>query len=244
MHYLSTLLETSQGLICLVGSGGKTTLMFKLANYLASKEKRVLTTTTTKIRPPNHTQSPFLECVSDPLQWLRNRLQSCPCKHISLAASFDKKNNKLLGYHPKSIDRIWEEDFFDWIIVEADGAAQRPLKAPGSREPVLCSKSSHVIALVGLEGIDKRLNTENVFRVKEYADLSGLRPEESINPSAAADVIVSPQGLFKGIPEQAQAIACLNKVDKCPSTGYRLKQLLLAQGYRTVLGSLNKNYFK
>ncbi len=39
-------------LITLVGAGGKTTLMFALARELLTGHKKIITTTTTKIYPP------------------------------------------------------------------------------------------------------------------------------------------------------------------------------------------------
>ena len=47
-------------LITLVGAGGKTTLMFALANELLAGHKKIITTTTTKIYPPEPGQSPAL----------------------------------------------------------------------------------------------------------------------------------------------------------------------------------------
>ena len=45
------------GVISLVGAGGKTTLMFRLARELADTGERVLTTTTTRILRPTKEQS-------------------------------------------------------------------------------------------------------------------------------------------------------------------------------------------
>ena len=45
------------GVISLVGAGGKTSLMFRLAHELEKAGERVLTTTTTKIYEPSADQS-------------------------------------------------------------------------------------------------------------------------------------------------------------------------------------------
>jgi probable selenium-dependent hydroxylase accessory protein YqeC len=47
-------------LIALVGAGGKTTLMFTLAEELARRKGRVVTTTTTRIFPPEVKESPLI----------------------------------------------------------------------------------------------------------------------------------------------------------------------------------------
>src|SRR4030043_2196231 len=58
-------LEESLGLkakelISLVGAGGKTTLMFRLAKELVAGGKKVVTTTTTKILEPTSDETAFL----------------------------------------------------------------------------------------------------------------------------------------------------------------------------------------
>ena len=53
--------------VALVGGGGKTTLMFALAGELLQAGKKVITTTTTKIRGQEATRAPYkVFALSDP----------------------------------------------------------------------------------------------------------------------------------------------------------------------------------
>ena len=54
------LLLRGGGVVSLVGAGGKTSLMFKLARELSTAGETVLTTTTTKIYTPSPQQSPWV----------------------------------------------------------------------------------------------------------------------------------------------------------------------------------------
>jgi probable selenium-dependent hydroxylase accessory protein YqeC len=59
------------GVISIVGAGGKTTLMFRLAGELARVGHRVLTTTSTKIFRPNNEQSSIVMTSNDPIDVVR-----------------------------------------------------------------------------------------------------------------------------------------------------------------------------
>ena len=50
----------ANGVVCFVGAGGKTSLMFRLAKELEADGVTVLTTTTTKIHIPTEQQSPHV----------------------------------------------------------------------------------------------------------------------------------------------------------------------------------------
>lgn len=247
MSFPSSLLSPERGgIVCFVGSGGKTSLMFALAAYLAGKGKRILTTTTTKIRPPNQEQSPLCNCSKEPLRWLRNCTGAVLPAHITLAAGYESDRNKLLGYAPETIDRLGESGFFHWILVEADGAAGRPLKAPGSAEPVLCAGSDHVIAVVGLDGLQGRLEGSNVFRSEKYAELSGIRQGDAVTPEGACRVVADRQGLFRGAPKGAIRSIILNKAETAArrQAGSTMAGLLTNRGYRVFLGSLQQGWLE
>ena len=132
---------SATGIASIVGAGGKTTLMFRLAGELVRAGYRVLTTTSTKIFKPTTGQSPKVIISEDPSEVIRcadrHPLQSF---HLTAAEQYDETNNKLIGYVPEAINEIWRSGKFSHILIEADGAARRPLKAPASHEPVIYRK--------------------------------------------------------------------------------------------------------
>ena len=87
--------------ISLVGGGGKTTLMFALAQELASVGEPVLTTTTTKISEPLPSQTPRLlvERDEEKMLWLLIDVFS-RYRHVTLASE-RMALGKLNGVSPE-----------------------------------------------------------------------------------------------------------------------------------------------
>jgi probable selenium-dependent hydroxylase accessory protein YqeC len=206
------LLLDKSGVVSLVGAGGKTSLMFRLARELSLAGDTVLTTTTTKIMKPDRTQSPalILSAVAEKvIEKGRNLVKEHP--HITAALSIlPGSGEKLVGFAPEVVDRIMQARLFNWILVEADGAAGRPLKAPAQHEPVIPQSSGWVIGLMGIKGVGKPLESKWVFRPRIFGELTGLKPGETVSEASVAIAAAAPQGMFKGSPAKAKQILFLN----------------------------------
>ena len=174
---IQKLLPGTGPIVSLVGAGGKTTLMFHLAHELEKIGEPVLTTTTTKIYIPEIEQSLHVHISKDPLVIIdRSLLLLDEALHLTAARTLISETNKLGGFTPEEINFIGEKGPFKWILVEADGAAQRPLKAPAPHEPIIPEGSICVIAVIGLDAIGKPLDEQWVFRSKLYSQLTGQPP--------------------------------------------------------------------
>lgn len=208
------LLTASQGVLSLTGGGGKTSLMFHLARLLALSGKKVLTTTTTKIFVPAAEQSATVFVAADP-ESILNQAASvlAETRQITAAAAFVGNGAKLEGFATEAIRTFAESGLFDWILVEADGAAKRPLKAPAGHEPVIPPDTTILVAVAGLEVIGTPLGEEFVFRSGLAGPLMGLSEGETITVSALARLFAHPSGAFKGAPPQARRFIFLNKAD-------------------------------
>ena len=199
--------------ISLVGGGGKTTLMFALAQELASSGKPVITTTTTKIFEPSSSETPLLLLEADEEEMVKALLQNVDkYGHITLARE-RLSSGKLNGVSPELIVKLAELNQVSYIIVEADGAAHKSLKAPNSTEPVIPGNTSLVIPVVGIDAVGCHLTEEDVFRPQIVSKLLGLPLGEVISAEAIALLITHPQGIIKGSPAQARIIPFINKVD-------------------------------
>jgi probable selenium-dependent hydroxylase accessory protein YqeC len=199
--------------ISLVGGGGKTTLMFALALELSSRGGCVITTTTTKfLRPPSYPDWCILlnEDEEEIIGLLRQNVHRY--KHITLATEI-LSSGKLRGISSDLVDRLAKLDDISHIVVEADGAAQRPLKSPNRTEPVIPSSTSLVIPVVGIEVVGQMLTEENVFRPELVSDLTGLPLGDVVTPEAVALLMTHPLGVTKGSPAEARIIPFINKAD-------------------------------
>jgi probable selenium-dependent hydroxylase accessory protein YqeC len=210
----NALLLEDGGIISLVGAGGKTSLMYCLARELAAEGQTVLTTTTTRILAPTPEQSPGVILSADADEILERAVGMLQKqKHITVAGDQSPETGKLVGFAPETIDRLLASRIFDWIIVEADGAAGRPLKAPADHEPVIPASTGWLIGMVGLSAIGKPLSEEGVFRSSIFSSISDLPPGAEITTEAVAAAIVHERGILKNAPSRCRRLVFLNQAD-------------------------------
>ena len=202
------------GVISLVGAGGKTSLMFRLARELSRQGDAVLSTTTTKIYTPSHKQSSVVmisgsasELTIEAREILKHK------SHISAGSRRIPFQNKLKGFPTDTIDAIWQSGVFRWIVVEADGAAGKSIKAPAGHEPVIPQCTKWVIGIVGLGAVGKPLTEKWVFRPQLVSKITGLAQGASITESAIAEVLTNANGIMKGFPVPAKRVAFLNQAE-------------------------------
>ena len=232
-------------MISLVGAGGKTTLMFRLARELKASGKRVVTTTTTKIREPSPEETEALGVESDP-----ERLKAFaekylgPGRHITLASE-RIEGKKLKGLSPEAVVMLWGLDGIDYLIVEADGAAGRPVKAPREKEPVIPSATTLVVAIVGMEAVGTKVDELHVFQPERISKLTGVPLGGKLDEEAVAVLMTHPEGIWKGAPSTSRVVAFLNKVD-LPNALEKARSLAReilkreARIERIILGQLEK----
>ena len=225
----SILCREPRGVLSLTGAGGKTSLMFHLARLLASSGAKVLTTTTTKIFPPTAEQSETVLIAADPAEIVR---QAATClgasRHLTAATARQADTGKLVGFAPEAIATFAASSLFDWILVEADGSARRPLKAPAGHEPVIPAVTTVLVSVAGLEVLGQPLTEEKVFRSELAGQLMGLAAGEIVTEAALVRLIAHPLGSFKGAPVNARRFIFLNQADdrKRQALGAGIAQLL------------------
>lgn len=203
----------SSEVISLVGAGGKTTLMSILAKNLKETNAIVVSTTTTKIFDWQVSGNILIVEKDEGklLDFLKQALQAE--KHITLASERIITEGKLKGISPDVVLQIAELKKIDYIIIEADGAARKPLKAPNATEPIIPPNTTLVIAVVGIDALGLKLNSENVFRPEIISRLTGLPLGGVISTDTVAKLIIHKEGITKGSPQNARIILFINKMD-------------------------------
>ena len=111
------------------------------------------------------------------------------------------------------IDEVARAGRFDRILVEADGSARKPLKAPAAHEPVIPSATDALIIVAGLNGLGLPLSEENLFRAEIWSRLSGLAIDAPISAQSLARCVAHPDGLARGCPAKARRVLFLNQAD-------------------------------
>lgn len=215
------------GIVCLTGGGGKTSLLYALGAAFARAGSRVLLTTTTRILRPLEGQTELFTEYEDPERII---LPDRPCVMTAARPNTGGNPDHLRGYGENEVDALLARGAADWILVEADGSAGRPLKAPSEKEPVIPGATRAVIGVLGLSGLGRHFTDTWVFRPGHFAALSGLSPGAVITPEGVARVVCHPEGLFKKAPPDAARLLFLNQadVDGGPEAGSAVADALRA----------------
>jgi len=204
--------------VSLVGAGGKTTLMFALARELIEKGKAVITSTTTKIFPPSPSETACVFVSNHEDEIIDFVLKNAGAKGcITIGSELLTDSRKLKGVSPFLVLRLIKQPQVGHIVIEADGASQRPLKAPNPEyEPVIPSCTTMVIPVVGIDAVGCKLSEEQVFRSEIASQLTGVPLGEVVTAETIARLILHPSGLATGSPPEARIIPFINKMDLSP----------------------------
>lgn len=171
---LYELLAVKPGVTALIGSGGKTTLLYHLCSELR-KYATVLLATTTHIRLPE--QYPFAADEASARAALAEKGVVCvgtPAEDGKLTApSFDG----------------WQT-LADFVLLEADGAHGMPLKAHLDYEPVIPEGAGNVICVAGISGWGQPILAA-AHRPERFAQLAGVNPTAKVTAEMCAKVIAA-----------------------------------------------------
>ena len=127
-------------MIAVVGSGGKTTLIKKLAAQYRSEGKTVFVTTTTHM----FTEADTL--LTDDADAIIQALQRSGYVMAGLP-----EGNKIHSLSEETFQKVSAQA--DITLVEADGSKGLPLKYPNTTEPVIPANTDEIIVVCGLYAI-------------------------------------------------------------------------------------------
>lgn len=199
--------------IALVGGGGKTTLMFVLAEECRKAGKRVITSTTTKVWHHQAMKAPYVVYIDSLRPWEDQIGEGLAGVGHVFVGRCVLESGKVDGISPSLSDDLFDDLEADYLLVEADGAAGLPVKAPAAHEPVIPASATMVVAMMGLEAVNNPLSSEVAFRLDETKRITGLATSMPLTPTALSRLFTHPEGLFKRAPKRARRIAFLNKLD-------------------------------
>ena len=212
---LAPLLGIQKGVTAIIGSGGKSTLLRTLSGELPG---RVLLCTSTHFMGYRD-----LPMVLDPTE---ASLQEALSEHPIVCAAGRSPIGKLVdcGIPYEALARL-----ADFVLVEADGSRQRPLKAHAGHEPVIPACSRQVICVVGLSGLHRPVS-ESVHRPELFCPMVGCTPEDEATPERVAQGLVREHLADTYFLNQVESESALQDVEI-------IAFFLKSQGYSVVAGS-------
>lgn len=204
--------------VFLIGGGGKTTLMFTLAHHLSYAGRTVISTTSTKMLYPSPTDAACVIVEDHPVRVV-SRLRSEPrgVRHVAIGkALLCGVDRKLCGYAADELDCLRKANVADYLIVEADGAAGRSLKAHAGHEPVVSPHTDLVIAVIGSDCLGRPLDDAQVHRAAHFGNLLNRALGTSVTVEDVAAIFFHPLGYLKAVPPQADVIVLISKAGAGP----------------------------
>ena len=155
-------------IIAVVGSGGKTTLIRKLAQQYRSQGKSVFVTTSTHMFIEKDT---LLTGDADTI------LQVLKDKGYAMAGIPDGLKFKALP--EETYNEVCK--YADVVLVEADGSKHLPLKYPNDTEPVIPDNAQEIILVCGLNALGRKAK-DVCHRLELVKACLGIEEDTIITP--------------------------------------------------------------
>lgn len=208
--------------ISIIGSGGKTTLLYGLAQEFARLGKRVAVTTTTHILCPDEADLPVFT----------NGLPLLVPGRIAVVGT--PAGEKLSCPSSALLDQLARSA--DVLLIEADGSRRLPVKFPRPGEPVIIPQTDRVLLVAGLSALGRPAH-EICHRWELAQETLGLDGNSPISPEWMARLLIQGYGSITPRPQ-----VVLNQADTLsdPKLGNSVRQYLLPHFSQVSILSLHQ----
>ena len=190
--------------IAFTGSGGKTTCSERLAMEASALGKRVIVTTTTKIRVPPHPFTPHS------VEETRDALENADGPLFTGVVAADGK--KMEGVPPQLLDAIIEARCADLVVIEADGSRSASIKGYRDDEPVLPTHLDRLCVVVGVDAVGAHRTSPLVHRPERLWPRLGLADDAFLTADDVARALLE-QPTCLGGATRCATVVLINKVD-------------------------------
>jgi probable selenium-dependent hydroxylase accessory protein YqeC len=196
-------LAAERGAVCLVGAGGKKSTMYALA---AACPGRVALSSTAHMYRYDEKRVDQVIVVEGVMP------RSDPAARVVAYCGPTDTPQRVGGLAGEALAELvgWGE--FDLILIKADGARARWIKAPADYEPLIPAWADTVIPVVSARVLGRRLDEGIAHRPERVAAIVGASLEAAIEPKHLARLLSSAAGALKGVGT-ATVVPLINMVD-------------------------------
>ncbi|MDR0760857.1 MAG: putative selenium-dependent hydroxylase accessory protein YqeC [Treponema sp.] len=152
--------------VTVIGSGGKTSLIWRLARYFACKPRGVLVTTTTKMFPPPETELLPGISVAGRLNQQTGKLEALPIEELA---------ERITAY--------------DLTLIEGDGSRGLPLKGWTDYEPAVPPFTTITAGILPLWPLGKPVSAGLIHRLPLFCALTGAEIGDALKIEHLVKVI-------------------------------------------------------
>lgn len=215
--------------VAIIGSGGKTSLMFRLAWEGMALGLKVLVTTSTKIfipEPPQYTAMDLSGQFFSDMQILE--------PGVYVGGIVDYREGKVIGVAPELLAQHVQR--FDLVLIEADGAAMKSLKGWKATEPVIPHIAQKTIAVIDIQAIGQEATADFIHRFEIFSHITGAKRQCIISTTHILNLIRHPEGLFG--KAQGEKVLYLNKTETALSRKHAEELGCKVDDMNVVAGSI------
>ena len=212
IQQLSTFLNiTPSQCVSIMGAGGKSTLMNRLADELIVLGRTVVLTSTTNYHRPKALQSEQILLTRDVPDWPEKLGALAQRWNRLLVLHHDLGDAMVKGIDVAAVRTIHERIPEAIVIVKTDGARKRWFKAPNQSEPVIPPWSQLCITVVNREILGRPL-TEAWCIVRASGRVDRLEPGRAHHPTGGGQVLTHPDTYAPKTPFGARRIVYISHV--------------------------------
>lgn len=196
--------EPADGLVSVVGAGGKTTTVYALA----ARTGNAVVTSTVRI-PILDRAVARVAVTQEPL----DRLAAADPTSFPLGVVPERYgSDRYGGYDPDTVDALAAAHDGP-VFVKADGARMREFKAPKEGEPPIPTATDVVVPVVSAHAVGKPLTERWVHRPERVAALADVDVGDEITAATVATVLADERGGLKNVPPEASVVPLVTKAD-------------------------------
>ena len=200
----------SGDMVCVMGAGGKATLMKRLIREMLDEPFPVIITSTTNLHALGGENSPPVLLSEEGRAELQSAAQDWSGRGAVVWVERKLPQNMFRGLEASQVEALHDSDFHGVMIVKTDGARKRLIKAPGPGEPVIPKGATHCILVLGLTAIGQKADDRIVHRMETVRTIAGLKAGEVIEPHHLARLASELDSYPSQLPQNAKRILYLS----------------------------------
>ena len=200
----------SGDMVCVMGAGGKATLMKRLIREMLDEPFPVIITSTTNLHALGGENSPPVLLSEEGRAELQSAAQDWSRRGAVVWVEKKLPQNMFRGLEASQVEALHDSDFHGVMIVKTDGARKRLIKAPGPNEPVIPKGATHCILVLGLTAIGQKADDRIVHRMETVRTIAGLKAGEVIETHHLARLASELDSYPSRLPQNAKRILYLS----------------------------------
>ncbi len=201
-------LTSGARVLSLVGAGGKKTTMYALAKALPG---RVALSSSSHMAAYDPRSIDGLVTLAPDALRLPEAAAPCEARVVAYGGAAESPE-RIRGLSFDQLALLAADTSFDFVLLKADGARARWIKAPADYEPVIAPCTERVLYLLSVQVIGAPLDERIAHRPERIAAATGAALGAALTATHLATLLCSPMGALQGLG-QRELLPIINMVD-------------------------------